>query len=51
MKTTESQIELKTLAVSPCRAIQQIVDYKNDSDNGYAFNQELFPAAPEELPA
>lgn len=30
------QIELKTLDVSPRRAMQQIVDYKNDSGNGYA---------------
>lgn len=29
------QIELKTLEVSPRRAIQQIIDYKNDSGNGY----------------
>jgi type I restriction enzyme R subunit len=29
------QIELKTLAVSPRRAIQQIVDYKKDQGNGY----------------
>ena len=29
------QIELKTLAISPRRAIQQIVDYKNDPGNGY----------------
>lgn len=29
------QIELKTLAVSPRRAMQQIVDYKNDPGNGY----------------
>jgi type I restriction enzyme R subunit len=29
------QVELKTLAVSPRRAMQQIVDYKNDSGNGY----------------
>lgn len=29
------QIELKTLAVSPRRAMQQIVDYKNDAGNGY----------------
>lgn len=29
------QIELKTLQVSPRRAMQQIVDYKNDSGNGY----------------
>jgi len=30
------QIELKALAVSPRRAMQQIVDYKNDPGNGYA---------------
>lgn len=29
------QIELKTLAVNPRRAMQQIVDYKNDPGNGY----------------
>lgn len=29
------QIELKTLEISPNRAIQQIVDYKNDAGNGY----------------
>jgi type I restriction enzyme R subunit len=29
------QIELKTLSISPRRAMQQIVDYKNDSGNGY----------------
>ena len=29
------QIELKTLDVSPHRAMQQIVDYKNDVGNGY----------------
>lgn len=29
------QIELKTLSVSPRRAMQQIVDYKNDAGNGY----------------
>ncbi len=29
------QIELKTLHVSPRRAMQQIVDYKSDSGNGY----------------
>ncbi|WP_447639926.1 MULTISPECIES: type I restriction endonuclease subunit R [Chitinophagaceae] len=29
------QIELKTLEVSPRRAIQQIIDYKNDPGNGY----------------
>jgi type I restriction enzyme R subunit len=30
------QIELKTLGISPRRAMQQIVDYKNDPGNGYA---------------
>lgn len=29
------QIELKTLAISPRRAMQQIVDYKSDPGNGY----------------
>ena len=29
------QIELKTLGISPRRAMEQIVDYKNDSGNGY----------------
>lgn len=29
------QIELKTLAISPRRAMQQIVNYKNDPGNGY----------------
>lgn len=29
------QIELKTLSISPRRAMQQIVDYKNDAGNGY----------------
>lgn len=29
------QIELKTLGVSPRRAMEQIVDYKNDRGNGY----------------
>lgn len=29
------QIELKTLEISPRRAMQQIVDYKNDTGNGY----------------
>ncbi len=29
------QIELKSLSISPCRAMQQIVDYKNDPGNGY----------------
>ncbi len=30
-----TQIELKTLAISTRRAMQQIVDYKNDTGNGY----------------
>ncbi len=30
------QIELKTLQISPRRAMQQIIDYKNDAGNGYA---------------
>lgn len=30
------QVELKTLEISPRKAMQQIVDYKNDSGNGYA---------------
>ncbi len=29
------QIELKTLTISPCRAMEQIVNYKNDPGNGY----------------
>lgn len=29
------QIELKTLGINPRRAIEQIVDYKNDLGNGY----------------
>ncbi|MXS82504.1 type I restriction endonuclease subunit R [Nitrosomonas oligotropha] len=30
------QVELKALAISPRRAMQQIVDYKNDPGNGYS---------------
>jgi len=30
------QIELKTLGINPRRAMEQIVDYKNDPGNGYA---------------
>jgi len=30
------QIELKTLGLSPRRAMEQIVDYKNDPGNGYS---------------
>jgi len=29
------QIELKTFAISPRRAMQQVIDYKNDPGNGY----------------
>ena len=29
------QIELKTLGISPRRAVEQIVEYKNDAGNGY----------------
>ena len=29
------QIELKTLGISPRRAMEQVVDYKNDPGNGY----------------
>ena len=29
------QIELKTLAISPRRAMQQIIEYRNDQGNGY----------------
>ena len=31
-----AQIELKTLGISPRRAMEQIVDYKNDPGNGYS---------------
>jgi len=31
-----AQIELKTLAISPRKAMQQVVDYKNDPGNGYS---------------
>src|SRR5687767_3799201 len=30
-----AQIELKTLGINPRRAIEQIVEYKNDPGNGY----------------
>ncbi|MCB4776415.1 MAG: type I restriction endonuclease subunit R, partial [Sulfurovum sp.] len=30
------QVELKTLQISPRRAMQQIIKYKNDAGNGYA---------------
>lgn len=29
------QVELKTIGISPRRAMEQIVDYKNDAGNGY----------------
>ncbi|MCB0413365.1 MAG: type I restriction endonuclease subunit R [Bdellovibrionales bacterium] len=31
-----AQVELKTLEINPRRAMEQIVDYKNDVGNGYA---------------
>jgi len=36
------QIELKTLTITPRRAMQQIVDYKNDAGNGYGKNFNVF---------
>jgi hypothetical protein len=30
-----TQIELKTLGINPRRAMERIVDYKNDPGNGY----------------
>jgi type I restriction enzyme, R subunit len=36
------QIELKTLQVSPRRAMQQIVDYKNEPGNGYGNSMLCF---------
>lgn len=30
-----AQVELKTLAISPRRAMRQIIDYKNEQGNGY----------------
>ncbi|PKN93317.1 MAG: DEAD/DEAH box helicase [Chloroflexi bacterium HGW-Chloroflexi-6] len=36
------QIELKTLGISPRRAMQQIVDYKNDPGNGYTHSLLCF---------
>src|SRR5205809_455886 len=35
-----AQIELKTLGINPRRAIEQIVEYKNDPGNGYT---SVFP--------
>ena len=31
-----TQVELKTLGISPRRAMEQIVEYKNDAGNGYS---------------
>jgi type I restriction enzyme R subunit len=31
-----TQVELKTLGINPKRAMEQIVEYKNDAGNGYA---------------
>jgi type I restriction enzyme R subunit len=39
------QIELKTLGVNPRRAMEQIVEYKNDPGNGYSQHAALFLAA------
>ena len=36
------QIELKTLGINPRRAIEQIVDYKNDPGNGDTCTQLAF---------
>ena len=36
------QIELKTLGINPRRAMEQIVDYKNDPGNGYTKNLLCF---------
>jgi type I restriction enzyme R subunit len=48
------QVELKTLQISPRRAMQQIVDYRNDPGNGYPLHcsyqcieKAFFPAMPE----
>ncbi len=39
------QIELKTLGISPRRAMEQIVEYKNDPGNGYTKTILCFFAA------
>jgi hypothetical protein len=36
-----AQVELKTLSVIPRRAMEQIVDYKNDPGNGYSLYEPL----------
>jgi type I restriction enzyme R subunit len=36
------QIELKTLGINPRRAMEQIVDYKNDAGNGYTHSLLCF---------
>ncbi len=42
------QVELKTLGVSPRRAMEQVVEYKQDPGNGYTrkqgLMQQLFPS-------
>ena len=39
------QIELKTLGINPRRAMEQIVEYKNDPGNGYTKHAPLLPPA------
>jgi type I restriction enzyme R subunit len=39
------QIELKTLGINPRRAMEQIVDYKNDPGNGYTKHASLLRPA------
>ncbi len=45
------QIELKTLTVNPRRAMEQIVDYKNDPGNGYTKTLLCFLRHPPGKPA
>ena len=49
------QIELKSLQISPRRAMEQIVDYKNDPGNGYTNSllcfMQLFIVSNEAIPA
>ena len=39
------QIELKTLQIPPIKAIEQIIDYKNDTGNGYGNSLFMLYAA------
>ena len=39
------QIELKTLQIPPIKAIEQIIDYKNDTGNGYGNSLLCFTKA------